>query len=210
MSNESLPQITRVRVSQKFRLLLEHAAGRDLSIYDLEKFLQAEGFAVFLLLLGLPFTLPIPLPVSTPFGLAIVLISLSLAWDREPWLPRFVRQQPIKFSTLEKILHGIIRVMVFLEKFTRPRMDFMTNRLVLKLVACGIAYGGLMLCLPLPIPGTNSLPALSIIFFSAGLIEKDGLFVLVGSLFTILATVYISFAVVLGKNAVQWLWNALF
>ncbi len=92
----------------------------------------------------------------------------------------------------------------------RPRLRFMARGLVLSLVAWGIAYGGLMLCLPLPVPGTNSLPALSIIFFSAGLIEKDGVFVLLGLLFSILATAYLIFTFLMGRNALQWIWNAIF
>ena len=200
----------RVRVSQRFQHLLDHAQGRDLTVYDLEKFLHSEGFVVFVLLLGLPFVLPVPLPVSTPFGLAIILISSSIALGREPWLPRFIRDRRIKYSVLERILRSVVKIMKFLEKFTRPRLNFMANRIVIRLVAWGIAYGGLMLCLPLPIPGTNSLPALSIVFFSAGLVEKDGVFVLVGSLFTILATAYLAFSLIMGKNAIEWVWNAIF
>lgn len=200
----------RVRVSQRFQHLLDHAQGRDLTVYDLEKFLLSEGFVVFVLLLGLPFVLPVPLPVSTPFGLAIILISSSIALGREPWLPRFIRDRRIKYSVLERILRSVVKIMKFLEKFTRPRLNFMANRIVIRLVAWGIAYGGLMLCLPLPIPGTNSLPALSIVFFSAGLVEKDGVFVLVGSLFTILATAYLAFSLIMGKNAIEWVWNAIF
>jgi hypothetical protein len=200
----------RIKVSERFRQLLVHADGRNLSVHDLEKFLLAEGFVVFLLLLGLPFILPIPLPISTPFGLAIILISSCLALGREPWLPRFIRDRQISFGLLQKMLQGVVKIMVFLERFTRPRFHFMSNGVVLRLVAWGIAYGGLMLCLPLPIPGTNSLPALSIIFFAAGLIEKDGIFVLVGCLFSILATTYLAFTFFIGKNALQWVWNAIF
>jgi hypothetical protein len=67
-----------------------------------------------------------------------------------------------------------------------------------------------MLCLPLPIPGTNCLPALSIIFLSAGIIEKDGLFVLLGMLFSFLATAYILLTIIMGKRAFDWLWNTVF
>ncbi|HEY5893561.1 MAG TPA: exopolysaccharide biosynthesis protein [Chthoniobacterales bacterium] len=197
----------RKRISQHFNEILDHSAGRDLAIKDLEQLLAREGFAVFVLLLSLPFILPIPLPFSLPFGIAILFISANIALGREPWLPRKIRTRTISFHRLEKLIHGVVRVTRALERIARPRMQFMHNQFAIKVIGWGMAFGGFLLCLPLPFPGTNSVPAISIILLAAGLIERDGIFVCIGFVMSILAVVYIGLAFWLGKNGLEWLWH---
>lgn len=197
----------RLRVSERFHEILNHAAGRDLTIEDLEQLLASEGFAVFVLLLSLPFILPIPLPFSLPFGIAIFLISTSIALGRKPWLPRKIRSRTISFNRLEKLIHGVVRVTRALERIAKPRMQFMHNPFAFKAIGWGMAFGGLLLCLPLPFPGTNSVPAISIVLLAAGLIERDGVFVCVGFVMSALALAYIGLAFWLGKNGLEWLWH---
>ncbi|HEY5752945.1 MAG TPA: exopolysaccharide biosynthesis protein [Chthoniobacterales bacterium] len=212
MSTSSLEPPVRVvpprkRISERFNQILDHAAGRDLTIENLEQLLAREGFAVFVLLLSLPFILPIPLPFSLPFGIAIFLISTSIALGRKPWLPRQIRSRTISFHRLEKLIHGVVRVTRALERIARPRMQFMHNSLVFKVIGWGMAFGGFLLCLPLPFPGTNSVPAISIILLAAGLIERDGVFVCLGFVMSALALAYIGLAFWLGKNGLEWLWH---
>ena len=43
-----------------------------------------------------------------------------------------------------------------------------------------IFFCGFVLSLPLPIPFTNTIPAIAILLLSMGMMEEDGLFILLG------------------------------
>lgn len=209
LSEPPTAAVSRTRISERFSQILDYAHGRDLTIDDLQKQLAREGFAVFVLLLSLPFLLPVPMPVSLPFGIGIFLISANIALGREPWLPKRVRRSVIPFKRLEKLIHGVVRVMRGLEKITKPRMQFMHNPFAIKVIGWGMAFGGFLLCLPVPFPGTNSIPAISIALLAAGIIERDGIFVCLGFVFSVLACVYMALAFWLGKSGLVWLWNQI-
>ena len=60
-----------------------------------------------------------------------------------------------------------------------------------QLIGVGIIIAGLALMLPLPIPFSNNIPAWAIVFLAIGMMEKDGLFVLLGHLTAIVAWIFI-------------------
>jgi Exopolysaccharide synthesis, ExoD len=53
---------------------------------------------------------------------------------------------------------------------------------MLRLIGLGIVIAGLGLRLPLPIPFSNSIPAWAVVLLAIGMMEKDGLCVLLGHL----------------------------
>ena len=68
---------------------------------------------------------------------------------------------------------------------------------------------GVLLLLPLPIPLTNTLPALTVVCLAAALLERDGYFVVV-SLVLFLATLgYFGLLYFGGATVWQWLEHVL-
>jgi hypothetical protein len=144
--------------------------------------LGVRAYTLLLILLSLPFITPIPLPgLSTPFGLGIGLIALRLMLGQKPWLPEKILSRPIPpgfFGKVFKFAAGIIR---FLEKLLRPRLTFLTDTTVLyRMHAALMVLAAVALLLPLPIPFTNTFPAWTVILVAAGLLERDGLFIIGG------------------------------
>ena len=150
------------RLSTDLRKLLAEAAGRSMTLGELEQMLKGRGFGMLLLLLALPFTFPIAIPgLSVPFGLVIMLIGVRLAAGRQPWLPAFVLRREVSYALLEKIVGLGLKLAVKLEKVVKPRMHFLQRWPgMLNLIGLGIASGGLLLSLPLPplIPFSNTIP----------------------------------------------------
>src|SRR6266446_9380201 len=69
-----------------------HACLKDkaLTLAELKQALKGRGSAMLLILLALPFCFVAIPGLSMPFGIAICLIGVCLAFGREPWLPRFI------------------------------------------------------------------------------------------------------------------------
>ncbi len=199
------------RLSSDLRDLLREAAGRSLTLGELEQTLKGRGFGLLLLLLALPFTFPIAIPgLSVPFGLVIMLMGLRLAAGLKPWLPDFILRREIKYALLEKIVGLGLKLSTKLEKVVKPRMHFLQRWPgMLNLIGLGIASGGLLLSLPLPplIPFSNTIPAFAVLFLAAGMIERDGLLVLIGHCVNVAAWLYFSLMFAAAGEGLSRLWQ---
>jgi hypothetical protein len=162
-----------------------HALVKDkaLTLAELKQALKGRGSAMLLILLALPFCFVAIPGLSMPFGVAICLIGACLAIGREPWLPRFIMHRRLSTARSDQLLTGAIKVARHLEKFVRPRFAFLhAGPGMLRLIGLGIVIASLGLMLPLPIPFSNSIPAWAVVLLAVGMMEKDGLCVLLGHL----------------------------
>lgn len=167
-----------------------HARVKDkaLTLAELKQALKGRGSAMLLILLALPFCFVAIPGLSMPFGIAICLIGACQAIGREPWLPRFIMHRRLSTARSAQLLTGAIKAARQLEKYVRPRLAFLhAGPGMLRLIGFGIVIAGLGLMLPLPIPFSNSIPAWAVVFLAIGMMEKDGLFVLLGH-FTAMGT----------------------
>lgn len=204
LSAEVLPS----RLSADLEALRVASAGKPLTVEELQSALKGRGVAMLLLLLSLPFCF-IPVPgLSTPFGIAVLLMGIRIAFGQKPWLPKLIRQRSISPSRLVKVLTGGIRFARIMEKIVKPRMQFLHRWPgAMNLIGVGIASGGLLLLLPLPIPFSNFAPAWAVVLLSAGMMERDGVLVLLGHLVTLLSWGFIVLASLFGAEGIQKLFN---
>jgi hypothetical protein len=175
--------VTRKRkLSEEMEALRIRSEEGALTLREAIVVLGVRAYTLLLILLSLPFITPIPLPgLSTPFGLAVGLIALRLMLGQKPWLPEKVLGRQIPpgfFGKVFKFAAGVVRI---LEKMLKPRLTFLTDTVPLyRTHAALMLLAALALLLPLPIPFTNTFPAWTIILVAAGLLERDGLFILGG------------------------------
>jgi hypothetical protein len=105
-----------------------------------------------------------------PFGIAVLLIGIRIAFLQKPWLPKFIRQRRISAPRLVKVLTGGIRFAKLMEKVVKPRMHFLhLGPGAVNLIGLGIVAGGLLPLLPLPIPFRNMVPAWAVVLLTAGM-----------------------------------------
>jgi hypothetical protein len=134
------------------------------------------GFIVALLaLVAIPF-----MGLSTPFGLAIALLGGQMIAGRaRPWLPRRVRGRRVSMASLLWLGQRVARWTAGLERVIRPRFSFLTEGPFWTVCGVAITLQGLGLALPLPIPGSNWIFIIPIIIYGIGLLESDGLLIMV-------------------------------
>jgi hypothetical protein len=199
------------RLSEDLDELLRMAAGRSVTIGELEEILKGRGFALFLMILALPFATPIAIPgMSVPFGIVIIILGTRILLGMKPSLPGFILRRVVPYKMLEKIVGFGLKLCRKMEKLVRPRMHFLQRWPgMINLIGLAIASGGFLLSLPLPplIPFSNTIPAVSVILLTAGLMERDGLLVLFGHLLNLAGWVYFIIMFRLAGHGAAKLWE---
>lgn len=195
------------RLSVEIEGLLGVVSEQPITLRQIIGVIQGRAYTMLLILLSLPFLLPLPLPgLSTAVGAIIFLIGLRLSLRLHPWLPDRALDAPMEGAMVTRVLKASRRVARWLEVLLKPRWSFLVDWVVLHHVyGVMICICALLLMLPLPIPFSNLLPSLTIIFLAAALIERDGVFVVAGIMAFILTLMFFSFLFVGGVEAATWL-----
>lgn len=172
------PAIKRT-LSEDLRSLLPPEPGKSVPLQHIFSVMVGRGFALLILIFGMPFLLPVPLPgLSVPFGVVIALFGLRLCLAQKPWLPQFLLKTKIHYGTLSMLVDKGIWLAKKVEKVLKPRLLFLSaGEFHFRVHGVMFICMGILLALPLP-PGTNFPPALSIVLLCLGMMERDGYFIL--------------------------------
>jgi hypothetical protein len=199
------------RLSEELVALEKKSRKQSINLGDVFLLLDERAHTFLLLLLSLPFVQPIPLPgLSTPFGVAITLLGIGFLIGQKPWLPRRLLKTQLPPIFLTPALEGMGRLARIMEALLRPRMLFLTtNPAMQRLEGLCILVCGVLLSLPLPIPFSNMLPAITVITFACSTLGKDGFFY-VGGIFCFAITVAFFALIGLGgAAATAWVYEWL-
>lgn len=183
-------------------LLKEKGKDKSLSMEEILKILSEKGPVLMIFFLCFPFCQPIQIPgFSTPFGLMIAFFGLKIAFGKDVWLPRQLLEKRINPSTLKKIIEGSLWLVLKVRRWIHPRLILICHNPILK-ISHGILifFLGILLALPLPIPFSNLMAAWSIFFMGIGLLEDDGVFVIVSYIFSIATLFFFVFTLFFIKN----------
>jgi hypothetical protein len=136
------------------------------------------------------------------FDILAVLVAAQLVAGRdEVWVPERWRKLHLAGSKQRRFLSGLLKLIRFLERLSRPRLRFAFNHRVSNrvfgLVVIAFILGAF---LAPPFSGLDTLPALGVVVVSVGVLLEDLLIVAVGVL---LGVAGIALEIVLGKAAVS-------
>lgn len=206
------PPIHPSRPSAELHLINIKVREGEATLGGLMAELRDRAYSLFILLLAIPFCTPIPMPgFSTPIGAVIGYLGIRLALGLEPRLPGKIRSRPVPPRILGSVLRAAERLLRWLERFMRQRLEFLTRSWPGRAVVGGvIAACSLLLMLPLPIPTSNFFPAVTIVCLAAGLTEDDGLAVIVGYLLFLVTLAYFGAIAFFGTEVLESIWSGWF
>lgn len=159
------------------RLTLE--GGPRLYVGEVLEAFGERGIGALMLLFSLINFLPLPPGGTTITGAPLLIFSFDLAIGSESrWLPGKLLGKSIERSTFRKGIGWLIPLIRVFENLTRPRMLWLTGRFGQGMI--GLACFLLSIVLVLPIPLGNIAPAVTMAFFSLGVMQRDGVAVILG------------------------------
>ncbi len=181
---------------QELNILLDALQAADtITIKQLMELLSGKSTTLLLILLAIPFCLPIQIPgVSTPFGVLILFLGIRMIFGKDVWVPEKLLSVSIPSSALKKIVYKTLAVLRKMNRWIKPRMLWLFQIPMIDVInGTLIAVLGFLLALPLPIPFTNLVAAYSIVALALAILEDDGILLLISYVFTAGAFFYFAF-----------------
>jgi hypothetical protein len=161
------------------------------------------GLGILLIVFALPSFIPTPgLPVGFVSGTVVALIALQVMAGRHTlWLPDRLRNFSMPSYILVKGADYLAKPMRFFERWLKPRYSQFTGKTARMFLALPILI--LAVSIVLPIPLGNQAPSIALIAFGFGLIERDGLAILVAIILSVLAMAWLAFVIIFGVEAIS-------
>lgn len=142
---------------------------------------EGEALLILCLVSILPFMQPIPIPgLSSILGLIVLLQGLGLMIWSKPLLTKKMKSLNITHERFEIILKAAHKFSSFTSKISAFKHPIANSRGSHVLCGLAIVLSSAFLSLPLPIPFSNLIPALSIFLICIGLLEEDIILILIG------------------------------
>ncbi|GJD58061.1 exopolysaccharide biosynthesis protein [Methylobacterium dankookense] len=160
--------------------ILASQEGDRLTVGDIVAVLRDRAFALLVVLLGLPNCLPMPPPIPLVCGLLLLLVAIQIAAGMSaPWLPSRLLGRSIPRQDVKRAVDRAVPLLQRLERWSRPRMSVFESALGMR--GMGVALLTLAMALIVAAPVIGQIPlGLAVCLVGLGLVERDGIVVLVG------------------------------
>lgn len=190
-------------LAEKMQATIDRLPPDGVTLAEIRDLIGREGMMLLTAFLTIIFLVPVSIPgVSTVFGGAILLLSFSRLLNRPVWLPDRLKRRAVSSVKLKAGMERGMRMFRRLERISRPRrMRWLTaGGLATGINNFALILGAVLLMAPFGlIPFSNTLPAVAILFFAIGMLQRDGVCILLGHLMNIATIVY--FGVLIGGGA---------
>ena len=178
VGTEDVASVPRERLADILRRIAADDSWERVSIADLLRLMGPRARAALIFLFAFPNMLPAPPGLSAVLGLPLLYLTAQTMLGRVPWLPRVVASRDMPRAAFAALAERILPLLERAERMLRPRWSPLTKGRAER--AVGAFALALAVVVTLPIPLGNMLPAFAICLLALGLLERDGLWVLIG------------------------------
>ena len=166
---------------QSIEAMADDAPPEGLTLQDILSRLDERAFGAGLFILALPCCIPFLYGVPQVVALPMMALTLQmLAGREEPWMPEKFAARRINREGLEKTAKGGRKWFGWIEAIARPRLTFMFAGPGERVIAVLLTLFCASILVPLPM--TNTVPGIGVAIVAFGLMARDGILVLLGSI----------------------------
>jgi hypothetical protein len=172
------------QLAQELETLHHLFADRPVRLREVIERTEGRILDLLLIFLSIPFIQPIPIPISTAIGPIMIIMGYRMALGLPPWLPQRLLEVQLPPKFFGMVLRGAQKLLKILNYVLHPRWPLLSSGPACQIHGGIIVLAGLIFTIPFPpvAPFTNSFPAWTILFLSAGMLARDGLFIIIGHL----------------------------
>lgn len=183
------------RTSELLRRIARELPADRTTIGEIVSSLGDRGLGVLIAVFALPNILPSTVPfgnVATGLLPLIFAVQLTMGADHLI-LPNRIARWSIGTHWLKVLAPRVASFLSWIEALLRPRMNWVTVPRAERFI--GAIAVVLAAVSTLPIPFGHNLPALGLVLIGLGLIERDGLAIIIGSAIGIIGTILLALVV---------------
>ncbi len=190
------PTMADMAISDRLDQLAQDAEGDAVSLTWIMHQLNERAFGLFMLILALPCCIPFLYGLPQVVALPLIFVAAQRLLGRNvPWLPEKLAARTVTTQGLATLANRAGPWLRRIEVLSYPRLGLLTRAPLDRIVDAALVLFSASILVPLPL--TNSVPALAIVIVSMGLLGRDGLFVFVG---TLLGTAWIASLIFAGAS----------
>lgn len=148
--------------------------------------LDKRAFGILMFILAAPNCIPNIPGISTVFGLLLIAPALQMIFGaKQVWLPSQISELKINTATLRIGIDKAIPILEKVEKFVKPRLEFLSEKPFTFIMGIQVLIiAGILI---LPIPFANLIPGFCIAIMALGIIQRDGLLIIVSNFLFVLS-----------------------
>jgi len=214
LTREQKAQLQEDSLGEKLKVVIDKLPPEGVTLVEILDLVGKDSLLLLTIFLSLVFLIPVSIPgVSTLFGAAILLIGITRLFGRNLWLPKSSRNRIVSTDKLRAALNRALVWFHRLERMSHPhRLNRLTSDGLMEILNnCALILGAILLMAPFGlVPFSNTLPAIAIIFLAIGLMQRDGLCILLGYLSNFVTIIYFAILIAGGGIAIRELWQRLF